>query len=149
MSKYIEAITEPLIDVMNRAASATDHRLVGYAANVDFWVAEIIHCVAVMDSFESRQESFLLAVERAATKVREAKIYAAKRQGAIVNPTQLLYGESPTTIQRENHLEKVSRCRARLVESAKRFLGRLRNEELIALDKWQTITAELPFLKQA
>lgn len=143
MSKYVEAIAESLIDVLNGAANSTDHRLVGYAANVDFWAGEIEHCVAAIDDFPKRQKLFVDAVKRAADDIREAKVHYS--QGSA-DPTQLLYGESPTSIQIEKYLENTARLRARLLEAARKFWGRMRNEDLISLDKWQTIKDQLPFL---
>jgi hypothetical protein len=146
MSKYLESIAEPLIDVLNVAASSPDHRIVGYATNVDFWVAEIVHCVAAIDGFPERQASFVDAVKRAADKIRETEILSAQRLGVRTDPTQLLYGESPTAMQMENYVEKTTRLRARLVEAARKFVGRMRNENLIPLDRWRIVKDQLPFL---
>ena len=43
---HLEAIPEALIDVLNGAASSPGDGIVGYAANFDFWVDEIVHCGA-------------------------------------------------------------------------------------------------------
>jgi hypothetical protein len=145
MSKYVETIAEALIDVLNGAAGSRDHRIAGYAVNVDFWIAEIVHCVAVVDDFPKRQELFVDAVKRAADRIREAEIHDTQG-GVNADPTQLLYGESPTSYQLENYLGKTARLRARLIEAATKFLVRMRNEGQISLDKWQIVKDQLPFL---
>ena len=143
MSKYLEAITESLIDVLNGAARSTDHRIMGYAANVDFWTAEIVHCVAAIDGFPKRQEVFTNAVKLAVDAIREAEIEKAQRLEFSASPSELLYGESFTSAQGDNYLDKTAGLRARLIEAAKKFLGRLRNEQLISLDKWRTLEASV------
>ena len=153
MSKYIDTIAEALIEVLNGAAGSHDHRIVGYAANVDFWIQEIVHCVAAIDDFPKRQKMFVDAVKHAADRIREAEIHDTQGGGVMrANPFQHLYGESPiygespTSIQTENYLEKIARLRARLIEAAIKFLGRMRNEDFISLDKWQIVKDQLPFL---
>jgi len=146
MSKYVETIAEALIDVLNGAAGSRDHRIEGYAANVDFWIDEIVHCVAAIDDFPRRQELFVDAVKHAADRIREAKIHDTLSGGVSADPTQLLYGESPTSIQIENYVEKTARLRARLIEAARKFVGRIRNEDLISVERLETVKAQLPFL---
>jgi hypothetical protein len=138
MSKYVQAITEPLIDVLNRAASSSDHRIAGYAANVDFWVHEILHCLAVIDGFQRRQELFVDAVQLAAAAIREAEISNVQRLGTVADPIELLYGEAPTSMQLENHIAHVAELRARLAESARKFLGRVRREGISVPDALQS-----------
>jgi hypothetical protein len=135
MSKYIETIAEALIDVLNGVAGIRDHRIVVYAANVDFWIDEIAHCVTTIDDSPRRQQLFVDAVKYNADKIRVARI----RRGVIADPTQLLYGEAPTSIQLENYLEKTARLRAGLIEATRNFLGRMRNDGFISLEKWQMV----------
>jgi hypothetical protein len=89
---------------------------------------------------------FVDAVRREVERIREAEIYDTQRSGVGANPTQLLYGEAPTSGQIENYVEKTARLRARLIEAARKFLGRMRNEDLISLDAWQIGKGQLPFL---
>ncbi|HVX12677.1 MAG TPA: hypothetical protein VHC22_15965 [Pirellulales bacterium] len=84
MSKYLETITEALIEVLNQAARSSDHRhalirdhrILGYAANVDFWIGEIEHCLAALDGFAERQQTFTRAMEEGIHETREATGYA-------------------------------------------------------------------------
>jgi hypothetical protein len=146
MSKYLEAIAESLIDELNGAAGCSDHRIVGYAANVDFWVAEIGHCIAALDGFPQRQALFADAVIQAAKGIREAEIQTAQRLGASSDPTQLLYGEASNSSQPERYLENIATLRIRLIEAARKFLGRMRSEDLISLEKWRAVKEQLPFV---
>jgi hypothetical protein len=146
MSKYLEAISESLIDVLNGAAGCPDHRIVGYVANLDFWVAEIGHCIVALDGFPQRQALFADAVNQAAKGIREAEIQTAQRLGVSFDATQLLYGEASNSSQPERYLENIATLRARLIEAARKFLGRMRNEELISLEKWRAVKEQPPFL---
>jgi hypothetical protein len=127
------------IDVLNGAASSRDHRIVGYAENIDFWTAEIVHRIAAIDGFPKRQALFVDAVKRAADRIREAELHNEQGLGIRADPTRLFYGEAPTSSQTENHVEKMARLRTRLVEAARKFIGRIRNEELIEADQWQIL----------
>jgi len=43
--------------VLNHAAGCRDHRVVGHAANAEFWIAEINYCLAVIDGFSQTIEA--------------------------------------------------------------------------------------------
>jgi hypothetical protein len=145
MSKYLENIAEALIDVLNGAAQSRDHRLVGYAANVDFWVGEIQHCIDALDGFALRQQRFEAAVSRAVKDIREAET----RQSRPVDPTKLYYGEATSSIQSAHYEDQVAELRTRLVEAANKFVGRLRNEKLVAPERWSSINERLSCLRTA
>ena len=144
MSKYLENIAEALIDVLNGAAQSRDHRIVGDAANVDFWIGEIQHCIDSIDGFATRQQRFDAAVGRAVQDIREAET----RQSRPIDPTKLYYGEATTSIQSSHYVDKVAELRARLVEATNKLLGRLRNDKLVASEEWSHITERLASLSE-
>jgi hypothetical protein len=149
MSKYLETITEALIAVLNQAARSVDHRgallrdhrILGYAANVDFWVGEIDHCLVALDGFPERQQAFSTAMRQAIEETREATGYAESFRGS--GPLNLYYGESPTSAQFEQYLVRVTELRRRLVEASRKLLGRLRSADLVSHEKWSEIQERL------
>jgi hypothetical protein len=53
---YIDAICAPLVRTLEHSAGLPVHQLAGHAANVDFWVSETKHCLAVIDGYQNRFE---------------------------------------------------------------------------------------------
>jgi hypothetical protein len=51
---YLEAICTPLIKTLNHSAALPANQLAGHAANLDFWVSEAKHCLAVIDGYQER-----------------------------------------------------------------------------------------------
>jgi hypothetical protein len=146
MSQYLETIAESLIDVLNRAAGSRDHRLSGYAATVDFWIGEIQHVITALDTFPQRQARFADAMQQAIAAKRDQEIERSRQLEATAAPTELYYGEGTCSIELHVHLKEVGRLRVRLLEAARKFLGRLRNEELISKEEWQCLKNRLSFL---
>ena len=144
MSKYLENITEALTEVLTHAANSRDHRIVGYAANVHFWIEEIEHCVAAIDGFAKRQQAFSDAVRAAVKNIREATGYAEPWHAS--GPLNLYYGEWTSSVEFEENIERMSGLRAKLVEASKNLLMRLWNDRLIAPEQWFEIEDRLPFL---
>ena len=84
----------------------------------------------------------MLEVER----IREAEIYNSQRLGGRADPTQLLYGEAPHPARLRLTLRSRLVCERRLIEAARKFWQRIRNEGLISLDTWRMVKVQLPFL---
>ena len=51
---YVRDISDSLTRVLQHGASLTPHRIAGYAANAEFWLAEVEHCFAVLDGYSKR-----------------------------------------------------------------------------------------------
>ena len=51
---YIDEITAPVVRVLSHASQLPPHRFAGYAANADFWVGEVRHCLDVIDGYDKR-----------------------------------------------------------------------------------------------
>jgi hypothetical protein len=62
MSYSIE-IGNILTDQLRRFATRNRHQLVGHVANLDFWVAEVRHCLDVLDGYTARFERMKAAQE--------------------------------------------------------------------------------------
>lgn len=44
---YLLEMSRPLVKALEHAAALPTHRLVGYAANIDFWADEVGHYLAI------------------------------------------------------------------------------------------------------
>ena len=51
---YVIDIANPLVRVLDHAATLAPHRVAGYAANAAFWLDEVEHCFAVLDGYSKR-----------------------------------------------------------------------------------------------
>jgi ElaB/YqjD/DUF883 family membrane-anchored ribosome-binding protein len=51
---YVLDTASSLAEVLNHAARLSQHRVAGYAANADFWLAEVRHCFEVLDGYDAR-----------------------------------------------------------------------------------------------
>lgn len=51
---YVEVICTPLIKTLNHSSGLPANQLAGHAANVDFWISEAEHCLAVIDGYQER-----------------------------------------------------------------------------------------------
>ena len=74
MSKYLEEIAAALVRVLDHAAELPAHRLVGYTANLDFWLAEVRHRLRTIDDYSTRFEQMKKAV----------KEYSKKELGGVI-----------------------------------------------------------------
>lgn len=54
---YTEEIVGVLVSRLERARAFPAHLLVEYAAVLDFWIAEIQHCLLVIDGYPARIEA--------------------------------------------------------------------------------------------
>ena len=51
---YIEKICEPLTATLNHSVTLPVHQLSGHCANIDFWLSEVRHRLAVIDGYRDR-----------------------------------------------------------------------------------------------
>lgn len=54
---YVRDISDSLTRVLQHGASLAPHRIAGYAANAEFWLAEVERCFAVLDGYSKRFRS--------------------------------------------------------------------------------------------
>ena len=55
---YVEETARTLARTLEHAAGLPAVRLAGYAANVDFWLAEVRHCLDVIKGYAARYRQF-------------------------------------------------------------------------------------------
>jgi tRNA A37 N6-isopentenylltransferase MiaA len=55
---YLETVCQPLIEQLKYAKALPAHKLVGYAANFEFWIGEVEHCLSMIDGYPKRFEQF-------------------------------------------------------------------------------------------
>jgi hypothetical protein len=60
---YSVEIADILTDQLRRFVTLNRHQLVGHVANLDFWVAEVRHCLDVLDGYPARFERMKAAQE--------------------------------------------------------------------------------------
>jgi hypothetical protein len=58
---YSSDITKTLTDQITRFLTLNRHQLAGHVANLDFWVAEVRHCLDVIDGYNRRFEQMKAA----------------------------------------------------------------------------------------
>jgi hypothetical protein len=51
---YSIEIARTLTDQLTKFATLNRHQLVGHVANLDFWLAEVRHCLDVLDGYQAR-----------------------------------------------------------------------------------------------
>jgi hypothetical protein len=51
---YSTEISKTLADTLTGFVSLNSHQLVGHAANLDFWLVEVRHCVEVIEGYRKR-----------------------------------------------------------------------------------------------
>ena len=61
---YTLDVVKPLIDQLTRFATLNRHQLAGHVANLDFWLTEVRHGLAVIDGYSERFERLRTAQQR-------------------------------------------------------------------------------------
>lgn len=106
---YIENICAPPIANLERTTTLPTHQLAGHAANVDFWMAEIKHCLDVIDGYPQRFE-----------RMKKAQRIQAE-----------LDDINEKNIQRGFKEQQRKDLRLKVHQAAQRFLERCYNEQMI------------------
>jgi hypothetical protein len=65
---YTSDIAKILADQLTKFAILNRHQLAGHAANLDFWMAEVRHCLDVIDGYGKRFEQLRVAQARHAAE---------------------------------------------------------------------------------
>jgi hypothetical protein len=106
---------------LSRFVTLNRHQLAGQAANLDFWLAQVRHALGVIDGYG----------------VRFVRLAAAEEQYVAAHGTEAhprgdgLFPSIPPPPRRVPDRE-LRKARRALVEAATRFLGRCRDEGLVA-----------------
>jgi hypothetical protein len=109
---YLEAISRPLIETVNHAAALPVEQLAGHAANLDFWVSETRHCLAVIDGYQQRF---------ARLQAGQAE-YEKRHEGVASGPP----------LRRGSKEHGRAELRRALCEAIERFLSRCHQEGLVS-----------------
>jgi len=113
---YVIEQSESLLRVLEHAAPFAAHRLAGYAANAEFWAAEVRHCRELLDG---HYERYLRVKQGTDDFVRE-------------HPLGSRQLDSDTRTTRSTKDSEIREMRRRLDEAASRFFGRLRGAGLLS-----------------
>src|SRR5262249_17639629 len=97
------------------------HQLVGQVANLDFWEAEVRHCLDVIDGYGHRFERMKAAQER----------YTSEHGTVIFRLDDPCCTQKAATPPRRIPASELKEARRPLRDSMYRFLGRCFNEGLI------------------
>ena len=115
-------IAKLVADQLSRFVTLNPHQLAGQVENLDFWLAEVRHALAVIDEYGVRfvrlhaaQEQFVAAHNVTASKIGPAGVT-----------------ERPPPAVRRIPDRELRQARRALVESATKFLERCRSEGLVA-----------------
>jgi hypothetical protein len=108
---YITGICAPLVKTLQHTAGLPAHQLAGHAANVDFWVGETKHCLAVIDGYQKRFE-----------RLRAGQADYEKKQNMIGKTSRIQRGAK--------HAGRLE-CRRLVCQAIARFLTRCHREGLL------------------
>ena len=136
MSQYVRETAESLNRVLQHAAGLHAHRLAGYAANLDFWVGEICHCLAVIDGYDIRFDRL-----KKATK-EYSKIHHAGRDPAA-NVYELMEEAPPkkeamTRVTRSISVQELSELRIAVEDTSTTLLKRCRKEGFLSKSDYES-----------
>jgi dsDNA-binding SOS-regulon protein len=109
-------------DQLSRFVTLNPHQLAGQVENLDFWLAEVRHALAVIDGYGVRFIRLHAAQER--------YVVSHNVTASVVDPAGVT-DRPPPSVRRisDRELRQAQRV---LVEATTRFLGRCRDEGLVA-----------------
>lgn len=113
-------MTEPLITTLEYQTGVQPPELAGYAANVDFWISEVRHRLALIDGYRQRFHLF------AEAQAREC----GKRFGARLRPAPNLT---------ESVLEDLRR---RLIRATGKWITHVARHDLLPVELEDDLRAE-------
>lgn len=144
MSQYLTDISTALLRVFGTAnkMQLDDHRLAGYAANLDFWADETEHCLKALKGFGARQGKFDEALKSTIKRQRDLQL-------RLADPLKLRYGEATTSDQLMSYRSETEKLQESVTTAGKTFFNKLRRAELIDETAWLVLEDRFEFLKKA
>jgi len=121
---YLHELCDALVNVLDHATALHVHRLAGYVANLNFWLEEVDHRLALLNGYAARY----------ASSKQATKEYAKAHPESIQNSSLSHSAPSPPTSPSYSDQE-LWELRERVLASAGRFLVRCRRESLLEGDK--------------
>jgi hypothetical protein len=118
---YSSDIARILTDQIRKFATLNRHQLVGHVANLDFWIDEVQHCLAVIDGYNRRFE-----------RMKAAEMKHISERGTVEfsldDPCCTQMRSSPP---RRVPSKELGEARRHLCDATYRFLIRCLHEKLI------------------
>jgi hypothetical protein len=130
---YSSDITETLTFQITRFVTLNRHQLAGHVANLDFWVAEVRHCLDVIDGYNRRFEQMKAAQSKHIFEHKTVEFSfddPCCTQGRASPPTRVPSAE-------------LGEARRNLCDATYRFLVRCFNERFIEEDLLRRICSSL------
>jgi hypothetical protein len=126
---YVEAISKPLIQTLDHASALPVNQLAGHAANLDFWVSEAKHCLAVTDGYQDR--------------------FGRLRAGQAEYEKQHNTRPNASPIRRGTKDQARQELRQSVSKAIERFLSRCSREHLLSERSLEAAFSELGIGEQA
>jgi hypothetical protein len=126
-------MAELVANQLTRFVTLNPHQLAGQVANIDFWLAQVSHALAVIDGYG----------------VRFVRMEAAQGQYVAAHGTTMSeVGPAGVTERRPPAARRIPdrelrKARRELLEAASRFLERCRHDGLISESEWSSALAGL------
>ena len=117
---YVPSVCQPLITTLDYQSGVKPPDLAGFAANLDFWVAEIRHRLALIDGYPARFRRFADA---------QARWHRDHHLGKL-----------PARNLQDRELEEL---RHRLIRAASRWIAHLAHEGVVSLEVADDFREEL------
>jgi hypothetical protein len=126
---YSSDIAKILDDQIAKFVTLNRHQLVGHVANLDFWLAEVRHCLDVIDGYEPRFERLKAAQTE----------YVAEHRTVEFDLRDPRHTQGPAAPPRRVSDAELRETRRSLCGVTYRFLVRCFNEDFIdeAALRWE------------
>lgn len=122
---YSSDIANLLTEQLSKFATLNRHQLAGHVANLDFWLDEVAHCLAVIDGYRSRFERMKDAQQR----------YVADHDTVEFHPETEKWDyapeRTPAAPPRPVPNQELGRARSGLCKATHQFLARCREDDFI------------------
>jgi len=128
---YTDEITRRLISVIDYASGLPVHKLIGYARNLNFWIAETRHCLDTIDGYESRYQEMCRA-ERSYYDEHKDDWQKRRRMG-----------QSPQVQMRSIKAHELKELRRALLSAINRLISRCFHEGFVDAEDLQQIESIL------
>ncbi len=129
---YSEAVARTVADQLARFVTLNRHQLAGHAANLDFWVGEARHALAVLDGYQERFR-----------RLRSGQAdYVAANQVTAPSPCDADIRAKPDPPRRVPDAD-VREARRAVADALYHFLVRLYRDGLIDESRLRGICGEL------
>lgn len=129
---YTTDIVKPLTDQLTKFATLNRHQLAGHVANLEFWLGEVRHGLAVIDGYKARFDRLSSAQQR----------HVAEHGTIEFDLDERYLKGSPSRPKRaqDNQIQEARRC---LCDATYRFLVRCYREKLITESALRQVCGDL------